>query len=232
MLSVRGLTVEYGRASAVAGVDLDLVAGEILALVGANGAGKSSVVHAICGLVPARGAIMLDGLRIDGRPFHRIAGLALSPEGRGLAPSLTVEETLRLGAGRCRGKPYRNTRADVLARLPVLAPLLDRRAGSLSGGQAQMLAIGRALMARPQLLLLDEPSLGLSPAALRELFALVARLRDDGLAVLLVEQNVHQALVVGDRAAILESGRIVASGPAAALRRDARLSDLVIAAAR
>jgi branched-chain amino acid transport system ATP-binding protein len=229
MLSVADLQVAYGRIRAVQGIGFSVAAGEILTLVGANGAGKSSTLRAICGLTPpSAGTVMFEGQRIDGRPFHRIGGIALSPEGRVLAPSLTVEETLRLGAGPKGARTFARQKAEVLARLPMLEPLQRRRAGTLSGGQAQMLALGRALISRPRLLLLDEPSLGLSPAAAREVFTLVAALRGDGLAVLLVEQNVLQALAIADRAAVIEGGRLVAEGRAADLRDDPRLADIIL----
>lgn len=230
-LEVEGLSVAYGRFAAVRDLSFRVGPREIVALVGANGAGKSSTLRAICGLVPAAGGrVSFEGRRIDGRPFHRIGGIALSPEGRQLAPSLTVEETLRLGAGGAGRRDLARRRDATLDRLPALRPLLARRAGLLSGGQAQLLAIARALMAAPRLLLLDEPSLGLSPAAARDVFALIPALRADGLAILLVEQNVAQALAVADRGLVMRSGRLVAEGPAAVLRDDPALVEHVLSA--
>lgn len=230
MLEVEDLRVSYGAVQAVRGVGLSVAPGEVFALVGANGAGKSSTLRAICGLAPAAGGtVRFEGQRIDGRPLHRIEGIALAPEGRVLAPSLSVEETLRLGAGRVPARVYAARRDGLLDRLPMLRGLMDRRAGALSGGQAQMLALGRALIAAPRLLLLDEPSLGLAPSVAREVFALIAALARDGLAVLLVEQNVMQSLAVARNAAVIEGGRLVAEGPAARLREDPHLADMVLA---
>ncbi len=218
MLEVRDLHVSYGKVRAVQGVSLDVAAGEIVTLIGANGAGKSSTMHAICGIERAQsGTIRFQGQNITGRPAHRILsrGIVEVPEGRLIFGGLTIEENLRLGA---YGAAHRGgddaTMAAVLDLFPQLAERLDERASVLSGGQAQMLALARGLMAGPKLLLLDEPSLGLAPVAVQEVFRLIQGLRERGVTILLVEQNVHQALAVADRGYVMESGRIILEGRA------------------
>jgi branched-chain amino acid transport system ATP-binding protein len=229
MLEVRDLRLAYGRIRAVQGVDLDLRAGEIVALVGANGAGKSSILKAIAGLErPERGAIRFGRRDIAGWPAHRAiaAGIAYVPEGRMIVGTLSVRDNLRLGAfarGDRAGLAEEIER--VLGIFPDLRPRLDAPGASLSGGQAQMLALARGLMAAPKLLLLDEPALGLAPVMTQAVFALVARLREQGATILLVEQNVAEALAVADRAYVLESGRVVKAGAAAALARDPGLRE-------
>nr|WP_207915961.1 ABC transporter ATP-binding protein [Aquabacter spiritensis] len=227
MLSVRGLTVSYGPIGAVHGIDLEIGAGEIVALIGANGAGKTTTVKAIAGLLPFGGSVTLDGtpLRPGAAERNLRAGIALVPEGRGILGRMTVEENLLMGTY-CR-TDRRAAAADLAGmydRFPILA---DRRAGLaslLSGGEQQMLAIARALLSRPRLLLLDEPSLGLAPKMASFVFELVASLRADGLTVLLVEQKARHTLKIADRAYLLELGRVVTSGPARALADDPVIS--------
>ncbi len=217
MLEVRDLSVSYGPVQALAGISLEVREGEIVALIGANGAGKSSLIHAVAGLAPAAGGrVSFRGEEVLGLPSHRIfrRGIALCPEGRMVLGGLTVEENLKLAA------PGRRSFADLYELFPRLGVRASSRGASLSGGEAQMLAIARALAQEPLLLLLDEPSLGLAPNAVQAIFALLPQLRDRGLTILLVEQNLVQALRAADRAYLLESGRIARQGPAEALLGD------------
>ena len=221
MLEVRDLYVSYGKVRAVQGVSLEVGEGEIVALIGANGAGKSSTMHAVCGIErPAGGQIRFLGAPIARLPPHRIMrrGIVQVPEGRLIFGGLTIAQNLRLGAYNVAGGAKAEADIDrVLEFFPMLRDRLDERGAALSGGQAQMLALARGLMARPKLLMLDEPSLGLAPIAAQEVFALIARLRDSGVTILLVEQNVRQALAIADRGYVLESGRIILDGKAAQL---------------
>ena len=218
MLEVRALDVNYGRIRALHGVSLDVAEGEIVALIGANGAGKSSTMNAISGVVrAAAGEVRLDGKDLLGLPAHRIVGRGVVqvPEGRLIFAGLTVEENLRLAAVAARDRRVEAEELErVLDLFPMLRHRLKDRGSSLSGGQAQMLALARGLIAAPRLLLLDEPSLGLAPVAAREVFGLIAKLRDSGVTILLVEQNVRQALAVADRGYVLEGGRIMLDGDA------------------
>jgi len=220
MLDVRGLRAGYGAIEVLRGVDLAVSAGEIVALLGSNGAGKSTLNNNVSGLYrPFAGSIRFDGQDIAGAPSTRIveAGLVQVPEGRRVFPNLTVRDNLELGSYR-RGKPARARNLErVLATFPRLSERLAQPAGTLSGGEQQMLAIGRGLMGEPRLLILDEPSLGLSPLLVEEMFALIGRLNAEGLAILLVEQNVVQSLAIAHRAYVLENGRIALSGKAAEL---------------
>ena len=224
MLEVRDLEVSYGKLRAVQGLSLDVGEGEIVALIGANGAGKSSTMHAICGVERSSGGeIRFLGESIAGLPSHQIIrrGIVQVPEGRLIFGGLTIEENLRLGAHSASDRKTTRTDIDrVLTVFPMLKDRLDERGAALSGGQAQMLALARGLMAQPKLLMLDEPSLGLAPLAVREVFALIADLRQTGVTVLLVEQNVRQALAIADRGYVLESGRIILEGEADALTGD------------
>ncbi len=220
VLEVTALRAGYGAIEILRGVDLAVGAGEIVALLGSNGAGKSTLNNNISGLYrPFGGSIRFEGKEIGGAPSTRIvaAGLVQVPEGRRVFPNLTVRENLEMGSYR-RGKA---ARAQNLDRVTAIFPRLKERwtqfAGTLSGGEQQMLAIGRGLMGEPKLLILDEPSLGLSPILVEEMFALIARINADGLAILLVEQNVVQSLAVAHRAYVLENGRIALSGKAAEL---------------
>jgi branched-chain amino acid transport system ATP-binding protein len=218
-LRVRGLEARYGPIAAVRGIDLDVHGGEIVALLGANGAGKTSTLAAIVGLLPSRrGAVRFDGEDISRLPPEKIVrrGIALTPEGRRLFATLTVAENLALGA---RQRDWVG-RERLLGLFPILRDRLDQPAGSLSGGEQQQLAIARSLMSGPRLLLLDEPTLGLAPKLIASVFELIADLRDEeGVTVLLVEQNVHRALDICDRAYVMRTGRIEAEGTSAELRR-------------
>ena len=220
MLEVGALRAGYGALEVLRGVDLAVAAGEIVALLGSNGAGKSTLNNTVCGLYrPFGGTIKFDGRDIAGAPSRRIveAGLVQVPEGRRVFPNLSVRDNLELGSYR-RGKPARKQNLDkVLATFPRLQERLRQAAGTLSGGEQQMLAIGRGLMAEPRLLILDEPSLGLSPLLVEEMFALIGRLNAEGLAILLVEQNVVQSLALAHRAYVLENGRVALQGKASDL---------------
>jgi branched-chain amino acid transport system ATP-binding protein len=221
MLEVRGLAAGYGQATILRDIDLTVGSGELVALIGANGAGKSTLVKTLAGLLPARqGTISLDGFRIDPlAPRQRVLrGLCLVPEGRQVFGGLTVEENLRLGAYARRDLDDGALRArmeEACEPFPMLRPRFKDAAANLSGGQQQMLAIARGLMARPKILALDEPSLGLSPTLVSEIFRLVTALRARGIAVLLSEQNARQSLAIADRAYVLENGRITLSGRSA-----------------
>jgi len=216
MLDVHGLEVWYGAAPALWGVSLTLRAGELLAVVGPNGAGKTTLINALCGIERARaGRIVVDGTDVTRWPSHRFcaAGIAIVPEGRRLFTAMTVRENLELGSHLPRARAERaDSLAAALELFPALGEKLASPAGELSGGQQQMVAIARALMARPRLLLLDEPSLGLSPLIVADMFDAVRRINAQGVSVLLVEQNVEIALSLSDRAYVLEEGRIVAEG--------------------
>jgi len=225
MLEVENLSVRYGKHVALADVALTLPKGEIAAILGANGAGKTSLLKAVAGIGPATpGArIRLGGREIGTLPAHEIveAGLALVPEGRGIFGELTVRENLALGAFARRARAGEAERlARVFALFPRLAERLAQPARTMSGGEQQMVAIGRALMSAPDILLLDEPSLGLSPLICKELFGALRRVRDAGIGILLVEQNAKRALAVADRGYLLENGRIVGTGRAQDLRND------------
>ncbi|NMJ41600.1 ABC transporter ATP-binding protein [Roseomonas sp. JC162] len=226
MLEIRGLEAGYGPAIVLRGVDLSVPAGRLVAVLGANGAGKTTLNMAISGLVkPRAGSITFDGRRIDGLapPAIAEAGLVHVPEGRKIFPNLSVRENLDLGAyRRARGNKARNLER-VFATFPRLKERVRQMAGTLSGGEQQMLAIGRGMMAEPRLLILDEPSLGLSPLLVEEMFALIRRLHADGLAIMLVEQNVAQSLEVADDAHVLENGAFALSGTAADVRADPHL---------
>lgn len=216
MLEVRDLQVAYGAAPALWGVSLDVRPGELLCVVGPNGAGKTTLINTIAGMLRASGgSIGLDGRDITRLPPHRFceAGIALVPEGRRLFAGMTVLENLQLGSYLPHAKAQRrDTLEQVIALFPVIREKLASPAGELSGGQQQMVAIARALMARPRLLLLDEPSLGLSPRIVHDMFAAIRRINADGISVLLVEQNVTMALEVSHRAYVLEEGHVVAEG--------------------
>ncbi|HUT50752.1 MAG TPA: ABC transporter ATP-binding protein [Alphaproteobacteria bacterium] len=227
MLQVRDLEVSYGRIRAVQGISFTVGEGEIVALIGANGAGKSSAMHAVAGAVrPAGGSISFDGKRIDGAGSERIvkAGIGYVPEGRMIFANLSIEENLLIG-GYTRGykAALRARLEQVLDLFPVLRGRLSEGASNLSGGQQQMLALARGLMSEPRLLMLDEPSLGLSPIAAQDVFELIAQLRTQGVTLLLVEQNVRQALAIADRGYVIEGGRITMDGDAKTLLSDPHL---------
>jgi branched-chain amino acid transport system ATP-binding protein len=216
MLEVRDLQVAYGAAPALWGVTLNLRAGELLSVVGPNGAGKTTLVNTLAGILRARGGhIVFEGRDLTQWPAHRFceAGIAVVPEGRRLFTTMTVLENLELGSLLPAAKAQRQASLDAaLALFPALKAKLGSAAGELSGGQQQMVAIARALMTRPRLLLLDEPSLGLSPLVVHEMFGAIRQVNANGVSVLLVEQNVAMAMQVATRAYVLEEGRVVAEG--------------------
>ncbi len=227
MLELQDLEVRYGSIRALQGVSLAVGQGELVALIGSNGAGKTTVLRTISGLLrPAKGTITFEAADITRAPTDRIVALGIShcPEGRRIFGGLSVRENLRLGAVAQRDA---GAAADDLEMVFALFPLLKERlgqaGGTLSGGEQQMLAIGRALMSRPRLLLLDEPSLGLAPLMVERIFETIAALKTQGRTILLVEQNVHHALDIADRAYVLETGRITLDGPADQLRRNPKV---------
>jgi branched-chain amino acid transport system ATP-binding protein len=225
MLEVRDLTSAYGGIVAVRGASLRVAAGQCVALIGSNGAGKTTLLHTVCGLMrPASGDITFRDANITGQPAYRVArkGILLVPEGRQILGPLSVRENLELGRlalGARSSGPYANLEA-VLELFPRLAERLEQQAGSLSGGEQQMLAIGRALMGGPDLLLLDEPSLGLAPIVVSTVFETLKRLNGAGLTILLVEQNARRALAIANYAYVMERGRIVDEGASERLRSD------------
>jgi branched-chain amino acid transport system ATP-binding protein len=228
LLEVDGVRAAYGRVQVLRGVSLAVSPGEIVTVLGSNGTGKSTLLRTISGLLVARGGeIRFAGTRIDGlRPQAIVRlGVAHCPEGRKVFPEMTVRENLRLGAYPF-GRPWRELDADVeriYALFPRLAERAGQAAGTLSGGEQQMLAIGRALMARPRLLMLDEPSLGLAPLVVRDVFATIGDINRSGTAILLVEQNAYQALGVAHRGYVMETGRIVLADRSEALRENPRV---------
>jgi branched-chain amino acid transport system ATP-binding protein len=223
ILEVANLRSAYGRIEVLKGIDLAVQVGEIVALVGSNGAGKTTLLRALSGVQPiSSGEIRFKGQRIDRLPPHQRVelGITQSPEGRQVFGPLTVEDNLRLGAYRRRDKEIDQDRDRVFAMFPTLAEKRNLLAGGLSGGQQQMLAIGRALMGRPKLLLLDEPSLGLSPLLVDQILDAIVSLKKDGITVLLVEQNASAALAIADRGYVLETGKVAYSGAGSALLAD------------
>jgi branched-chain amino acid transport system ATP-binding protein len=221
LLEVRDLHVAYGRIEAVKGITFSVEAGSLVTLIGSNGAGKTTTLRTLSGLLrPSAGEVWFDGERIDTMPAHDIVakGMAHAPEGRRIFPRMTVQENLQLGAFiRKDTEAVATDMASVFERFPVLGERRGQAAGTLSGGEQQMLAIGRALMCRPRLLMLDEPSMGLSPILMRRIFDALAELKAAGTTLLLVEQNAAAALALADEAHVLETGRIVLSGPASEL---------------
>ena len=232
MLEIRGLEAFYGEATALHDIDLRIGDGEIVSVVGPNGAGKSTLVNVIAGLHRSRrGRIEMDGVDISDLAGHRTCdrGISVVPEGRRLFPRMTVRENLDLGAYRRAARPAREERLAWVHQLfPRLAERSGQLAGSLSGGEQQMVASGRALMAQPRLLLLDEPSLGLAPVVVDEVFDVVRTIHEAGVAVLLVEQSVDRALAASSRACLLMEGRIELEGSAAELRASPRVRKLVL----
>ena len=223
LLEVRDLRVAYGQIEAVRGITFAVEPGQVVALIGSNGAGKSTTLRALSGLLrPAGGEVRFDGARLDHLKAHDIValGVAHAPEGRRLFGRMTVRENLDLGAYRRRDGEVAADVAMVYDLFPVLAERRDQAAGTLSGGEQQMLAIARALMSRPRLLMLDEPSMGLSPLVMRTIFETLAELKARGTTLLLVEQNAQAALALADAGHVLETGRIVLSGTAADLLRE------------
>jgi len=224
LLAVRNLEARYGDTRVLRGVAFEVAEGGITTILGANGAGKTTTLRAVCGMVKTAGEITFDGRRIEGRPTEDVVrlGVAHVPEGRGTFVQLTVEENLRLGAYARRDPRHLGTEIERVCRyFPVLAERRAQVAGTLSGGEQQMLAVARALMLRPRLLLLDEPSLGLAPLVVREIFRIIRTInREERVSVLLVEQNASLALGLADHAYLMETGRVVMSGPAAELRQN------------
>ena len=227
MLTLEGVDAFYGDLQALHGVSLEVRAGELMALVGANAAGKTTTLRVISGTLPARGGrVLFDGQDLASMPAHlRVAqGIVQVPEGRRLFPFMTVHENLLLGAHAPQARAQQEASLDYVLRLfPVLKDRATQLAGSLSGGEQQMCAIGRALMARPRLLMLDEPTLGIAPVLVQRIFETVAAINRGGVTILLVEQNVRRALALAHRAVALENGRVVLSGPARELLADDRL---------
>ncbi len=233
MLEVRGVSAAYGEASVLHDVSLTVPEGSIVALLGPNGAGKTTLVKAIARLIPIRaGEVTLGDVDLQQLPLHRIveAGLAVVPEGRRLFTQMTVQENLELGAfSPSARESLRDTMAEVYARFPRLQERSGQRAGTLSGGEQQMLALGRGLMARPRFLLMDEPSLGLSPLLTSQMFELIAAVTELGVGVLLVEQNVARTLEIAERGYVLEQGRIVESGTREQLLSSTRIREAYLA---
>ncbi|HOI93503.1 MAG TPA: ABC transporter ATP-binding protein [Syntrophobacter fumaroxidans] len=222
MLTIKSLHTHYGNIRALKGVSLHVRSGEIVTLVGANGAGKSTLVNTICGLVkPLKGKIEFEGAPIEGMPPEDIVrlGIALVPEGRQIFATMSVEANLEMGGfvHRRNGRQVREDIGRMFDRFPILGQRRTQLAGTLSGGEQQMLAISRALMSRPRLLVLDEPSMGLAPLIVREIFSIVRELRQEGRTILLIEQNAKAALQIADRGYVLETGKVVLQGEGAEL---------------
>ena len=227
MLEIKDLNVFYGAIHALKGISLTVADGELVSLIGANGAGKTTTLHAISGLLPvASGSILLDGTDLQKVPANTIIGLGMAhvPEGRHVFARMTVEENLRMGAYILRDqKQIAENLERVYGHFPRLKERRRQPAGTLSGGEQQMLATGRALMTDPKIVLMDEPSMGLSPLLVKEIFAIIQQLHESGITILLVEQNAKMALAVSDRAYVLETGTISMEGPAAELAADDRV---------
>lgn len=224
MLEVKDLEVYYGVIQAIKGIDFEVNKGEVVALIGANGAGKTTILHTVSGLIaPSKGSIKFNDVEIAGTPGHKIVtmGMAHVPEGRRIFQELTVLQNLKLGAyTRSDKKEIEETLKMVYERFPRLAERKSQIAGTLSGGEQQMLAMGRALMSHPSIILMDEPSMGLSPILVNEIFDIIKSVSKDGVTVLLVEQNAKKALEIADRAYVLETGNIVLSGDAKNIMND------------
>lgn len=226
VLSVRDLTVAYGNVKAVDGISFDVHEGEIITLIGANGAGKSSALRAVSGIVPFKGQVLYRQKELGNVPPHRIVamGIAQVPEGRGIFGNLTVMENLRLATWQRKDRREKKELAKDYERIFSLFPQLERRqhqsGGTLSGGEQQMLALGRAMMSRSSIMLLDEPSMGLAPVLVRDIFKALLEINRSGTTILLVEQNAHMALSIASRGYVLENGRITMSGPGKVLLDD------------
>ena len=229
MLSLENVSVNYGAIEALTGISMHVGKGEVVTLIGANGAGKTTTLRTITGLLePRQGRVVFEGEDISGEPTHKLVarGISMAPEGRGVFANLTVRENLQMGAYLNKNK--KAVAADMQRAFQMFSRLKEResqKAGTLSGGEQQMLAIGRALMSRPRLLLLDEPSLGLAPLVVHTIFEAIDEIRSEGTTILLVEQNAHAALGHSDRAYVLETGRIVMEGPSAELAADPRIKE-------
>jgi branched-chain amino acid transport system ATP-binding protein len=226
LLSVRGLEVGYGHIPALHGIDMDVEKGEIVTLIGANGAGKTTTLRTISGLLrPRKGHVTFDGKDITGVKPHVITGRGIShvPEGRGIFANLTVSDNLELGAYLRKDKVSKAEYDRIFAFFPVLQERIKQNAGTLSGGEQQMLAISRALMAKPNVLLLDEPSLGLAPQMVQTIFRVIREIRAEGTTIVLVEQNAHMALVTADRGYVMETGKIILADTTKALLASDRI---------
>jgi branched-chain amino acid transport system ATP-binding protein len=236
MLRIEGLRAGYGRAEVLHGLTLDAAAGSVVTVIGPNGAGKSTLLNTLMGVIPSHGVLQFDGQDIGALPLEErvMLGMALVPERRELFGSMPVEDNLVLGAYRqvrLGNRQWRDRMADVYSIFPRLQERRLQLAGTLSGGERQMLAVGRALMSRPRLLMLDEPSLGLAPLIVREIFNTIDQLRQTGVTILLVEQNARAALEVADHGYVLEMGEIALQGPAQELAGDSRVIDTYLGAA-
>lgn len=235
LLSVRGLSAAYGHIEAISDINLDIGQGQIVTVIGPNGAGKSTTLAALMGILPASGQVVFDGQDMSGYDIeqHVAHGIALVPETRALFSQMSVQDNLVLGGFRLRSSP-RQVHQEALDEVYELFPRLKERAsqeaGTLSGGERQMLALGRALMGKPRLLMLDEPSLGLAPLIVRDIFRIIAELRQRGVSILLVEQNARAALRVADYAYVLELGRVAMEGTAAELANDPRVVEAYLGA--
>ncbi|RMX07607.1 ABC transporter ATP-binding protein [Corticibacter populi] len=236
LLSVRKLGASYGHIDAIFDIDIEVGQGQIVTVIGPNGAGKTTTLSAIMGVLPARGQVLLDGRDLAGTSIeeHVMHGMALVPETRALFSSMSVQDNLELGAFRFRHGPRQEREAaleEVYALFPRLKERSRQEAGTLSGGERQMLAVGRALMGKPRLLMLDEPSLGLAPLIVRDIFRIIAALRERGVSILLIEQNARAALNVADHAYVLELGRVIMQGPARELAHDPRVIEAYLGSA-
>ena len=228
-LEARGLEISYGGIRAVKGIDLTIQRNELVCLIGANGAGKTTTLKSLCGMLPpSRGEILFEGCPIAGRPSHELVrrGISMVPEGRGIFGRLTLEENMKIGAyARNDAAGIRSDMERLYDLFPRLAERRRQQAGTLSGGEQQMLAIGRALMSRPKLLLLDEPSMGLAPMLVQKIFETIRRIAKEGVTLLLVEQNARLALEVSHRGYVMESGNIVLSDSAQALLKNPKVQE-------
>ena len=224
MLTIKDLEVYYGVIQAIKGVSFEVNQGEVIALIGANGAGKTTILHTITGLIsPKKGSVLFEGNELTKMPAHKIVSLGMAhvPEGRRVFADLSVYENLRMGAYSRKDKgEIEATLEKVYDRFPRLKERRNQMAGTLSGGEQQMLAMGRALMSKPKILLMDEPSMGLSPIMVNEIFSIIQEVSDSGTTVLLVEQNAKKALAIADRGYVLETGKIVLEGKASDLLND------------
>ncbi len=237
LLKVTDLRAGYGRAEVLHGLSLDAAKGSVVTVIGPNGAGKSTLLNTLMGMLPAKGSIEFDGASITDLTLEErvMLGIALVPEKRELFSSMSVQDNLVLGAYRqvrLRNAGWRDRLDDVYTLFPRLQERRNQEAGTLSGGERQMLAVGRALMSRPSLLMLDEPSLGLAPLIVKEIFSIIETLRQTGVTIVLVEQNARAALAVADRGFVLEMGEIGLQGPADELARDPRVIDTYLGAAK
>jgi len=237
LLEVRALRAGYGKAEVLHGIDLHADKGQVITVIGPNGAGKSTLLNSLMGLLPTRGQVLYNGEDISALTLEErvLLGLALVPEKRELFGSMTVLDNLELGGFRqmrLGNRQWRERMADVFDLFPRLKERSTQLAGTLSGGERQMLAVGRSLMSRPEVLMLDEPSLGLAPLIVKEIFAIIETLRQTGVTIVLVEQNARAALAVADHGYVLEMGDVSLHGPAADLAQDARVIDTYLGAAR